>query len=131
MQLGRRDVIRDGETKTFNVTIRELPGDVQKLPTPEFENALRGVSVQDLTPQIYEKLDIPEKVRGVVVMNIMSGSPAETSIAPGDIILEINRKAITSVEDYESMVSRIKPDNDILLLIFRRGSTIFVTISGK
>jgi serine protease Do len=124
-------IIRNAEIKTFNVTIGELPGDIQKLPAPEFENSLRGVSIQDLTTEIYKKLNLPEKIRGVIVTNIEPGSPAATSIAPGDIILEINRNAITSVEDYEARVSRIKPDEDILLLVFRRGSTIFVTISGE
>jgi serine protease Do len=49
---------------------------------------------------------------------------------PGDVILEINRKAISSIDDYEAIVSKIKKDQDLLLLVFRRGSTIFVTLSG-
>lgn len=124
-------VIRDEEVKTFNVIIGELPDDIQKVPAPVFENSLKGVSVRDLTPEIYDKLSIPEKIRGVVVTNIEPGSPAETSLTPGDVILEVNRKGITSVEDYEAKVSKIKPDRDILLLIFHRGATIFRTISGE
>jgi len=125
------EIIRDEEIRTINIVIGELPGDIQKIPAPAIENALKGVSVLDLTPEIYNKLNLPEKIRGVVVSNIEPGSPAETSLAPGDVILEVNRKGITSVEDYEARVSKIKPDRDILLLLFRRGSTIFATISGE
>ncbi|GBE03649.1 MAG TPA: DegQ family serine endoprotease [Nitrospirae bacterium] len=124
-------IIRDGKIETFKVVIGELPDDIQKVPATAFENALKGVSIRDLTPEIYDKLNLPEKIRGVVVTNIAPGSPAETSLAPGDVILEVNRKGITNVDDYEARVSKIKPDRDILLLIFRRGSTIFATISGK
>jgi serine protease Do len=98
-------IIRDGEIETLTVTIGDLPVEAQKTPT-EFENALKGVSVQNLTPDIYRQLTLPEKIRGVVVTDIESLSPAETRLMPGDVILEIN-------------------------LVFRRGSTIFVTISGE
>ena len=127
----RIKIIRDEEVRSVSVVIGELPGDIQKIPAPVIENALKGVTVRDLTPEIYNKLELPEKIRGVVVTNIEPGSPAETSLAPGDVILEVNRKGITSVEDYEARVSKIKPDRDILLLLFRRGSTIFATISGE
>ena len=123
-------VIRNSETKTFKVTIEELPTGEQKIPT-EFKNALRGVSVQNLTPDIYRQLNIPEKIRGVVVSEIEEGSPAERKLIRGDVILEINRKAISNIDDYEALVSKITPDTNVLLLVFRRGSTIFVTVSGK
>jgi serine protease Do len=123
-------IIRDGEIETLTVTIGDLPVEAQKTPT-EFENALKGVSVQNLTPDIYRQLTLPEKIRGVVVTDIESLSPAETRLMPGDVILEINRKAVSNIDDYEAIVSEIKPDMDMLLLVFRRGSTIFVTISGE
>jgi serine protease Do len=122
--------IRNGEIETLTVTIGELPTEIQKTPTV-FENALRGINVQNLTPDIYRQLNLPEKIRGVVVTDIESGSPAETSLMPGDVILEINRKAISNIDDYEIIVSKIKPEKDVLLLVFRRGSTIFITISGE
>jgi serine protease Do len=45
--------------------------------------------------------------------------------------MEINREKITSTKDYEDIVSQLKPDEDILLLIFRNGSSLFVTLSAK
>jgi serine protease Do len=123
-------VIRDGNVETLTVTIGELPSETQKTPT-QFKNALNGVSVQNLTADISRQLNLPEKIRGVVVAEVESGSPAETRLLPGDVILEVNRKAISNLDDYEAIVSKIEPDMDLLLLVFRRGSTIFVTISGE
>ncbi len=123
-------VIREGETIALQVTIGELPTDDQKTST-RYKNAMRGISVQDLNPDLYRKLNLPDKIMGVVVTDVEPGSPAEARLTPGDVILEINRKASSNLEDYELIVSKIKPDKDVLLLVFRRGSTIFVTISGK
>jgi len=122
-------VVRNGEILTLPVTVGELPGDDQKTATA-YKNALRGISVQDLSPDLYRKLNLPEKIRGVVVTDIEQGTNAESRLIPGDVILEINRRAISNLDDYETIVSEIKPDRDVLLLVFRRGSTIFVTISG-
>ena len=123
-------VIRDGKVESLTVTITEIPAKAEKTPTV-FRNALKGVSVQDLTPDIYRQLNLPEKIRGVVITDVESESPAETRLMPGDVILEINRRAISNIEDYEAIASKIKPDVEVLLLVFRRGSTIFVTISGE
>jgi serine protease Do len=123
-------VIRDGEIIDLSVVISELMADTEKQPA-QFKNALKGVSVQNLTPEAYRQLNLPEKIRGVVVTDIEGGSPSETALMPGDVILEINRKAISNIDDYEAMVSKIKIDQDLLLLVFRRGSTIFVTLSGE
>lgn len=122
-------VVRDGEVKSLMVTIGELSAELPERGGPMvYKNALRGVRVQNLTPDLFQQLDLPKKIRGVVVTHIEAGSPAETKLIPGDVILEINRKAIANVEDYEAIVSKIKPDESILLLIFRRGSSIFITI---
>ncbi len=123
-------IVRDGEAKTLKVTIGELPMEPEKIPTA-YGNALKGVSIQNLTPDIYSKLNLPEKMRGVIVTDIESTSPAETTLMPGDIIIEINRKAIANTDDYRNIVSQIKPDKVITLLIFRKGSTLYVTIGGE
>jgi serine protease Do len=122
-------VIRDGSITSVMVKIGELPSETQKAPATVYENALKGVGVQDLTPETYRQLNLPEKMRGVVVYNIESDSPAGEKLISGDVILEINKKAITNLEDYETVVSRIREDDIILLLVFRKGSTVFITIS--
>lgn len=126
-------IIREGKIETLMVTIGELPSEeIEKEVMPgKYENALKGINVQELTPEIYKQLNIPERIRGVIVSNIDPDSPAATRLLRGDIILEINRKAISSAEEYAAVVSKIKPEEDILLLIFRNGSILFVTISGE
>jgi serine protease Do len=123
------DVIREGDIKTLMVKIGELPSETHKAPAPAFKNALRGVTVQELTPDSYRRLNLPEKIRGVVVSNIDSESPASEKLMPGDVILEIKNKAISNVEDYEEVVSKVKTAEVVLLLVFRKGSSVFITVS--
>lgn len=123
-------IVREGETIAVRVTIGDLPIEKEIISTT-YENALRGVIVQNLTPDMYRQLNLPDKLRGVVVTNIEPGSPAETALLPGDVILEITRKAVANTENYNDIVSQIKPGKDILLLVYRKGSTIYLSISGQ
>jgi serine protease Do len=123
-------IIREGEARTLKVTIGELPTETEKIPTA-YENAMNGVEVQNLTPEIYRQLNLPPKMRGVVVTDIESGSHAEATLMPGDIIIEIDRKAVTNTDEYKNIVSQIKMDKIITVLVFRKGSTLFVTIGGE
>ena len=124
-------IIRENKTETKKVTIGELPSEIQKPSKGEYNNLLKGVTVQNLTPDIYESLNLPKKLKGVVVSGIDEESPAAMALERGDVIQEINKQKITSVKSYENIVAKIKPEEDILLLVFKGGSSIYVTLSSK
>jgi S1-C subfamily serine protease len=52
-------------------------------------------------------------------------------LAQGDVIQEINRRKVTGTKNYTDVVSKIKKDESVLLLIFRGGASLFVTLSPK
>jgi serine protease Do len=114
----------------MNVVIAELPSNLLKT-AKEFDNLLKGVQVQEITPEIKKRLNIPKHATGVMVSGIEEGSAAGGILAQGDILIEINKKKIASLKDYEAAASKIKSGEDILLLIFRNGSTIYVTLSAR
>ncbi|MBS1115559.1 MAG: serine protease MucD, partial [Nitrospirae bacterium] len=91
----------------------------------------KGVMVQGITPEMRNNLDIPKRITGVVVTDIEDGSPAEGVLMANDVIAEVNRKKITGMKYYEAVVSQIKADQDILLLVFRNGSAIYITLTSK
>ncbi|MBI4687782.1 MAG: DegQ family serine endoprotease [Nitrospirae bacterium] len=124
-------IIRDGKTKSLKVTIGELPSEMQKTAGREFENAMRGIAVEDLTPEIYRHLNIPSRVKGIIIAGLKEGAPAEEKLMEGDIIQEINRKKITNSKEYENIVSKIKPKEDVLLLIYRKGTSTHIVLSDK
>jgi serine protease Do len=124
-------IIRENKTETKKVTIGELPSEMQKPSKGEYNNLLKGVTVQNLTPDIYESLNLPKKLKGVVVSGIDEESPAAMALERGDVIQEINKQKITGVKNYENIAAKIKPEENVLLLIFRNGSSIYITLSGK
>ena len=124
-------IIRENKTEKKKVTIGELPAEMQKSSKGEYNNLLQGVTVQELIPELLNRLNLPKKLKGVVVSDISEDSSAAMVLMQGDVIQEINRQKINSVRDYESVVAKIKPGEDVLLLIFRGGSSIYITLSGK
>lgn len=124
-------VVRENKEMTIPVVIGELPAGMQQVTTGEYQNALRGVGVQDITPDISKKLRIPERIRGVIINDVDEESPAAGVLSPGDVVQEINREKIKDLNDYQEIVPKIKRGEDVLLLIYRRGSSLFITLSDK
>jgi serine protease Do len=125
-------VLRDNKTLTLKVTVGELPADAQdEISSGNYENVLKGITVQDMTTEIAQKLKIPDRIKGVIISDISEDSIAAGVLTQGDVIQEINRKKISSVKNYQELVSKIKKEEDVLLLIYRRGTSLFVTLSEK
>lgn len=123
-------IIREGKTLEKKIIVGELPSEIHKPAKGAYDNSLNGVSVQNITPELIERLGLPKKIYGVIIEDIDEESPAYRVLKEGDIILEINRQKITSIKDYDKIVSKIKPGAEILLLIYRERTTIFITLSG-
>jgi type II secretory pathway component PulC len=66
-----------------------------------------------------------------VITDIEEGSPAEGILKRGDVVMEINRHGIEDSKDYEAVVSKIESAQDILLLIYRKGSTLYITLPAQ
>lgn len=125
-------VLRENKTLTLKVTIGELPADAQEeIVAGNYENVLRGITVQDMTPEIMQKLKIPDRIKGVIISDIAEDSISSGVLTQGDVIQEINRKKVNNVKNYQELVSKIKKGEDVLLLIYRRGTSLFVTLSEK
>lgn len=129
-------VVRDKKEKDLELTIEEQPKDVGKSGETEqpaeegASTALSGLEVRNLTPEITKQLGLGRNEKGVVITRVESGSVAEeVGLQRGDLIMEVNRKPVRNTEDYDAILSKIKKDESVLLLINRQGRTMFVTIS--
>jgi serine protease Do len=123
-------ILRDGKELTIDVTISEQPDQAQGA-MGDFDNQLNGVRVQELTPDLRKKMELPARVSGVIVSDVTDESPAAAVLMSGDVIMQINRMNIKSAKDYEAVASRIKEKQGIVLLIYRNGASIYVTLPGE
>lgn len=123
-------VIREGHEKELTVTIGEQPDSakIAKAETGEKDFAFAGVAVQDLDRDRAKELGITVKTQGVVVTSVEPDSGAEKAgLMPGDVIREINRQPVKSVKDFEKMSSAVKKGENVLILINRRGASLFLS----
>jgi serine protease Do len=124
-------VARDGREKDLTVTVGELPDTtiIAKAEGSATEHALAGVAVQDLDRDTARELGLAGKIHGVVVVGVEPDSAAEQAgLQRGDVIREINRQPVKSVKDYEKAAARLKKDDRVLVLINRRGATLFLSV---
>ncbi len=125
-------LIRNGNTKTLNLKLGELPdslGGISKANSEEIENDL-GLTVQKVNPQIQNKYKL-DATRGLVITNVLRGSTAESAgFQQGDLILEINKKSVNSLKEYRNEMDKIKKDQNVLFLIKRGANTIYVALKA-
>ena len=115
----------------MSATINEVSEATQpaKSDDEEKEHTFAGVAVQDLDRDTAQELGLKEKVQGVVVTAVEPDSGAERAgLQPGDVIRELNRQPVKSVKDYEKAASSIKKGDNVLMLINRRGASLFLSV---
>ena len=79
-----------------------------------------GLEVRPITPDVARQLNLPSS-EGVVVARVEDGTPAgEAGIQRGDVIREINRQKVRSLNDFERLTRDVK-DGDRLTVLLQRG----------
>ena len=123
-------VMRNGHEKDLSVMVGEQPGD-QKIAKADEEAkdfAFAGVAVQDLDRDAARELGLKGKTHGVVVTSVEPDSGADKAgLMPGDVIREINRQPVKSVKEFEKVSSTVKKGENVLILINRRGASLFLS----
>jgi len=90
-----------------------------------------GLGVQPLTPEIAQQLNLRGVTQGLVVASVDPNGPAaEAGIQQGDVILQANQQPVRSIDDLRAAVNR-SGSRPTLLLVNRRGSTVFVPVSTR
>jgi len=123
----RVTVLRDGGRRDLRVKIAELPDDPERRLSARGDDApdeTWGLAVTDITPQIARQGRLPRE-DGVVVTGVEPASPAaEAGIAPGDIVREVDRKEVHSVDEFRDAL-RTSERTNLLLLVQRGEATSF------
>ncbi len=125
------EYIRDGHSQRATVTLgssRDMEAYAERGSSGgRADSGIEGLRLQALDQELRRQMRIPDAIRsGVVVAEIEGGSAASRyDLREGDIILEVNRRAVTSVEEFASAYEEERPRN--LFLLYRDGATIFLT----
>ena len=121
-------VLRNNKKQTFTVDIAKRPEE-NKMASKSHEKGREddlGLRVTNLTPEIAQRLNL-SPTEGVLVERIEpGGKAAEAGIQAGDVIKEINHHAIRSVQDYSSLVSKLKKNDAMQMFIWRMNAGFVV-----
>lgn len=122
-------ILRDGKAQTLPLKVGEFHSGSEMASADDSSSpkgAKLGLAVDDLTPDLRQQLGVPSQVHGVAVEQVRPSSPAEEAgLAPGDIILEVNRRPIPSAEQFVNMVRSNPADKDMLLLVWSKGNSSY------
>ncbi|KUK27644.1 MAG: Protease Do [Acetothermia bacterium 64_32] len=123
-------IVRDGQSLTLPVTLGERPGEEELSGMAPSEEGVEkfGITVKAITPELAQRYGL-DTVRGVVVTDVEPGSKAYWGgVEEGDVILEVNRQPINSIQDWNQVVSQLSEDEDVLLTVLREGRTRFLLL---
>jgi serine protease Do len=130
-------ILRSGKEYTVKATIAELPRETAEVTPSESPDdsevkALTGLTVMGLTKEIARQLGLNKDEKGVVVVRVEPGSPAdEAGIKKGDIVKEIDRKRVDTLDDFNKIASNIKKNETVLLFINRGNKKFYAPLRAS
>ena len=73
-----------------------------------------------MTPELARRMDLPSD-QGLIVSGVTPGSKADKAgMAKGDVILEVNRNKIESVNELKDQLAKSKKDEKVSVLVQRK-----------
>ena len=122
-------ILRDGKSESLDVKVGEFhaKGEVaENGDANDHQGGKLGLAMSDLTPDVRQQLNIPAQVKGAAVESVRPASPAEDAgLAPGDVILEVNRHPVQNADKFVSEVHSTPAGKDILLLVWSQGNATY------
>jgi serine protease Do len=139
------EIVRNGSTMTVSAQIKEQPEDYLTSRTnpsqpqtpqqpedqqdqPDEANPLASVEVAELTADVVKRLDLPNRIRGVLVTKV-DGEVGE--LRAGDVIEEVNQQPVTSVPEYKKVIASLDPNATQVLSVCRGRTRSFVVLRPR
>lgn len=134
-------VLREGKEVVLDVTLDEFDTENargpksgapdENAPGPQNQSGKLGLSLESVTPATAKQLNLESDKEGMIVTEVDPDGPAaEEGVARGDCILEINKKQVSSIADVQAALAA-SGERPVLLLISRRGQTIYLTVKPQ
>ncbi len=137
----RLDFVRNGVNQSCTVKLREIPAELNKVETeggeekePEHQEVTLdelGLKFRALTSDETGDYDLQDG-QGVRVIGVRrDGLASEAGVRTGDVILEINNRVVTDINDLSKVYGKTRAGQTILLLVLRNSNSFYVTLEKK
>jgi len=136
------EVNREGQTKTFDVQLAEMPAGVtqeggpaaspEESAQPEKTTVFGGVAVTDITDDVRTALNLPREIQGAVIAEIDADSPVgKAGLREGDVIQEVNKQRVRNARELVAITKKLKPDEKILIRVYSQGRSGYLALEPK
>lgn len=137
-------IIRDGKRMTLKVTMKAMPNNYalsqNDTPTPKKDSKPKseqtysdvGVEIDELTPEVAQRLGLDKETKGVVITDVKKNSPAGFGgLSTGQVIEKVNETKVNSPKEFETAMKKASLKDGILFLIRTRIGTRFIVIQSN
>ncbi len=121
-------VLRNGKSQTLEVKIGKRPLTIAAASqgNRQENEGQYGFQVTNLTPELARRYDIQDNA-GIMVVGVAPDSKADAAgVKKGDVILEVNRVSVASVNDFKNLLDQNKKNDGINLLVKRMNAGLMV-----
>ena len=135
-------ILREGKPRDVVVTLSTLQEDGETASVPgtspspvpgapaSADSALLGITVAELDAATRKQLGL-RAGEGVRISRVQGASASEAGLAPGIVILQVGRKAVGSVAEFNQELRGVKSGQVIMLLVRSpRGGSAFVAVTA-
>ncbi len=129
-------LLREGQEMQVDLTLAARPGTgTEEERPPQTAGAWLGVFGVELTPPVAEEMDLDTDTNGVLIQEVISGSPADQAglrgsyktatingteiLIGGDVITMIDGEQISTMQDLVSEIRSREPGDEVTLTIIR------------
>ncbi|MCG2579314.1 MAG: DegQ family serine endoprotease [Marinobacter sp.] len=124
-------VLREGREMELEVEIGKLPeqGNEQAVAPGSDQggpsSAPLGLAVEPLPAEFADSMDLKS---GVLVTSVGRGPALNAGIRPRDVITEIHRQPVRTVEEFRDVVSSLPDDRAVSVRVVRQGRAIYLVM---
>lgn len=124
------EVLRDGKVRTIPVKLGELSPSVQQLASGEATNSKIGLQVSNITNTLAKKYSLPSGLSGVVVTGVKPNTiAADVGVQEGDVIMKVNRRTVNNVDDFNKIMAKVEPGDNVMFYLRRGEGNFFVAFT--
>src|SRR5436309_794393 len=125
----RLGIVRGGKELALNVVLEAAPDTPHEELVIEASSPFQGAKVSNLSPALADSLRLNPSSEGVVIVEIVNGSPAHRlGFQRGDLVLSVNDAKIAKTRDLERVAGQ--QTRRWSITIMRAGQQLSVELRG-
>jgi len=127
--------VRDGKKNRTYATVIEPPAIVLTAQTADTNTQITddsdwGISISAINSTLRDTYDIPGDIEGIIIVSVVPGGAAdEAGLARGDVIVGVNGKSISDIDDFFEAAASDE-DNTTLLDVYNLGQFRYISMAS-